>query len=79
MTDEIVTPLEERWKDQQLTIITPQCHNCKHYFAGTLSCAAFFPINIPDEILMNDFDHTEEYPGDEGVLFEAGTPVAAPE
>ena len=61
-----------RWNEPLPALVLPQCHQCKHYFWGTLSCEAFFPIDIPNEILSNEFDHTFEYLGDEGILFEAG-------
>lgn len=68
-----------RWDYPLAQPLIPQCHSCKHYFVGTLTCAAFFPVNIPEEIRTNAFMHTEEFAGDEGVLFEAGDPVAVPD
>ena len=83
MSERLEPPREgsigSRWDVPLPAPIVPQCHSCKHYFAGSFTCAAFFPVNIPEEIITNEFDHTEEYSGDEGVLFEAGAPFAVPE
>jgi len=69
--------LADVWESQTFGMpVAPQCHTCKHWFKNTLSCAAFFPIQIPDEILDNTFNHTEEYLGDEGILYEAGEPIS---
>jgi len=56
-----------------------QCHDCIHYKgviqpglgeAGEyIGCAAFSGW-IPTPILLNEFDHTEPYPGDNGIRFE---------
>lgn len=45
----------------------PKCHRCKHYISG-LMCNAF--TQIPLDIYMNRFDHTQPYPGDNGIQFE---------
>lgn len=47
----------------------PQCERCKHH-NGDATCAAF-PERIPDAIFRNEHDHTEPFPGDGGILFEA--------
>ena len=71
--------MRARWNEPTPPLIKAQCHGCKHYFYGTLSCEAFFPLEIPFDILINEFVHDTEYAGDEGILFEAGKPVGAPE
>jgi hypothetical protein len=51
-------------------MVGQQCPNCKHLSEGeNLSCDAF-PAGIPQEILTGEFDHTNEYPGDNGIRFE---------
>lgn len=45
-----------------------QCATCKHANVD-LTCTAF-PDGIPAEILTGEFDHTEEYPGDNGARYE---------
>lgn len=53
-------------------IVTPQCHDCRHYrpdLADRIACAAF-PGWIPDDILLGKVDHREPYPGDNGIRYE---------
>jgi len=69
--------MRARWNEPLPTMTVPQCHGCKHYFYGTSSCSAFFPVNIPMEILVNEFIHNTEFIGDEGIRFEAGKPIGA--
>jgi hypothetical protein len=45
-----------------------QCASCKHY-RDKLQCDAF-PKRIPAEILSGEFDHSEPYPGDNGIRYE---------
>jgi hypothetical protein len=45
-----------------------QCHRCKRWHRGTLTCEAF-PDGIPLGFLTGDYDHTSPYPGDGGKLF----------
>ena len=48
--------------------IKSQCSQCKNHIIKT-RCKAF--KQIPVAILLNDFDHKKEYPGDDGIRFEA--------
>lgn len=48
--------------------ISTQCLECKHY-TGLSTCKSF-PDKIPQEIFDGTFDHTNEYPGDNGIRFE---------
>lgn len=52
-----------------MTTTVPQCMFCKHHH-GDLTCDAF-PDGIPEDILLNEFDHVESYDGDNGIQFEA--------
>ena len=53
----------------------PQCTSCKHLDRDTIksvkptSCKAF-PNGIPQEVWDYKHDHTQPYPGDNGILFE---------
>lgn len=51
-----------------------QCITCAHYRLFG-ECAAF-PQGIPDEIFTGRHNHTEPYPGDNGIRFE---PLKMPE
>lgn len=54
----------------------PMCTRCKHFrLEPGLPCDAF-PDGIPDDILVGGFDHTQPYPGDNGIMFEPA-PVLA--
>jgi len=50
-------------------MIIPQCKYCARH-KGIEGCRAF-PDGVPDAIVFNKHDHTEPYPGDDGVLFWA--------
>src|SRR5438874_935529 len=59
--------------------VLTQCASCRHLSAGTMGtgCAAF-PGGIPDEIILNQFDHRQRHPNDDGkTLFEARDGVTA--
>lgn len=43
------------------------CHACRHR-RSVWACDAF-PDGIPTIILIGDFDHTEPFPGDNGIQF----------
>jgi hypothetical protein len=43
------------------------CHKCERYH-NDAKCDAF-PRGIPAEVLVGDFLHTQEYPGDHGLQF----------
>lgn len=45
-----------------------QCTGCKHFHLDR-TCNAF-PEGIPQIILSGHFDHTQRYPGDQGITFE---------
>jgi len=45
-----------------------QCTRCAHYRLFG-ECAAF-PKGIPDPIFAGEHDHTQPYPGDNGIRFE---------
>lgn len=52
---------------------TAQCYECKNY-TNELTCKAF-PTRIPSAILEGRFDHSDEWPGDRGIRFQAKTPA----
>jgi len=52
-------------------MITKQCRVCLHFKENSpiLTCDAF-PKGIPTIILKGEFDHTNEFEGDNGIRFE---------
>jgi len=48
----------------------PQCVGCRHFGHEGWKCKAY-PDGIPEPILTGEHDHTEPYPGDNGIRFEA--------
>lgn len=50
-------------------VVSEQCESCAHFREG-LQCAAFGGP-IPSPILRGDHDHTQPFPGDRGIRFEA--------
>jgi len=47
-----------------------KCWKCTHYL-GNGKCKAFpSGDGIPIEIMYRGFDHTKEYPGDNGIRFK---------
>lgn len=57
------------YHDGQMPTVS-QCLACARKTRGAGTCEAF-PDGIPDEILLNDFDHEHPYPGDNGLQFKA--------
>lgn len=57
-------------------IVSPVCTLCQHLDATKVrACAAFpFTEGIPREIWAGENPHTQPYPGDSGVRFEAYQP-----
>ena len=55
-------------------MINTQCFNCANYW-GVQACAAY-PDEIPEAILTGIHDHTEPFPGDNGIRFRRAEPVA---
>jgi hypothetical protein len=54
------------------------CPDCVHFVGGEGEVAPYctaFPEGIPDDIIRGGFDHTQEYPGDQGIRF---TPRSKP-
>lgn len=58
-----------------MTFTTPQCFDCRHYIGrregGGYQCEAFRETTIPAEILLNEHDHREPFPGDHDIHFES--------
>lgn len=70
----IRTQPDERFSDWSMDTLqrlgpAPQCSRCIHRHGITQFCDAF-PDGIPAIILRGDFDHTEPFPGDNGIRFE---------
>ena len=55
-----------------MTPIAPQCNSCKNVITWK-NCKAF-PQGIPEELLEGKWDHTEPYPGDNGILYDPVDP-----
>ena len=58
------------------TRAAPLCMWCRRYIRSTWSdfaCQAF-PEGIPDQIITNQADHRQPYPGDNGLLFDPENP-----
>ncbi len=62
---------QKRWQTEckDLELIQSQCNFCKYRFDKT-KCNAF-PERIPNKILFNIFNHSNNYPGDNGIRYEA--------
>lgn len=48
------------------------CSRCVNHIPFTLTCLAF-ARKIPEAILSGQLDHTEPFPGDNGIQFEERT------
>jgi len=46
-----------------------QCTFCAHRSPDASRCRAY-PGGIPLEIITNEHDHTESFPGDHGILYK---------
>ena len=67
---EYMNPNHEKFLvNDGLKVIKPQCHHCRHWTVGTLTCKAF-PEGIPQGVLMNVIDHRKPIEGDGGIVFE---------
>ena len=49
-------------------LLVSQCVDCKHKLKSK-GCKAF-PLEIPQDILLNKHDHQKTYPGDHGIRYE---------
>ena len=51
----------------------PMCAACAHFKNDPTIpglCCKAYPYGIPDEIVVNGFDHRKPFPGDNGMRFE---------
>ena len=47
-----------------------QCGTCKNYDPDTGSCPAFYPREIPKDVMTGEVSHRKPIPGDGGVRYE---------
>lgn len=57
--------------DTGVQVLDSQCNHCRHY-GGSGVCPAF-PSGIPVGILAGMVDHSQPYPGDNGIRYEPNT------
>jgi hypothetical protein len=50
--------------------ISVQCLNCEHFDTSRGVACKAFPGGIPEPIRLGDFDHSDEFEGDNGVRFK---------
>lgn len=55
-------------------IFSPICCGCAHATLAFGHRCAAFPDRIPDAIWKGENDHTQPYPGDNGIRFERRMP-----
>lgn len=62
----------DKFTAEYVTIIKPPCVSCKHRSKASPRFCLAFPSGkgIPVAILMGENDHTQPYPGDNGVRYE---------
>lgn len=65
--------MEPRTGADSNDVTVSQCAVCKHKDSARATCAAF-PSGIPDVILLNRYDHSNEYPGDNGIRYTSDVP-----
>lgn len=68
-------PIPKDSVTEESTVVASQCRGCIHA-EDPYHCPAFAPDKlIPFDIVFNDFDHRNPYPGDHGVRWTPKTPT----
>ena len=65
---EIIEKKSNKFVSKPGELLISQCIDCKHKLKGK-GCKAF-PLEIPQDILLNRHDHQKPYPGDHGIRYE---------
>ena len=55
--------------------VSTVCSYCKYKHPTWRHTCEAFPDRIPDEIWRSDNDHTQPFPGDNGIRFECRKPA----